>query len=616
MVWDALAFAYSRKEMVADARFVLDTMTAFNIQPSVPTYNILLHKLRHSATMWEVYTEFRHTGSPTSEYTDSIILDGLCKQSKWQEAVSFILEKEQVTHSVVSFNTIMSGFCRMGFLDVAQSFFCIMLKYGLPPDVYSYNILIHGLFIAGLMEEALEFAHDMERSAIGPDLVTYNIILKGFQLLGPIDGSWRLLDKMLLDGLNPNLVSCLIMEFLCKNGRVFDALKFLHETESVGLSCHPVIYSVLIHWLCKHGETQKAMLLYQQRTPPDTLAQSSLLSSLSLQQSRKFFETLRRTNPVEDIVWYNIMIDRFVKNGNTEAAVILYGQILTRGIGPTVVTLNSLIYGFCRQGNFSEARMWFDFIENSTGENPSSISYTILMNAYSEENGNIETIMDLFKQMKAENVTPTFVTYTVIIKGLCKELRLQESIQWLKEMYDKGLKPDQITYNIIIHCALKVKDIQRALNLYSEMVWRDLFPTPATHNVLINGLCMQGDLHRADMFFDSLQHKSIEKVAYTTLIKAHCVKGSISKAKKYFCEMMDMGYEVSIRDYGAVINRLCKRCLSYEAKRVFYQMLYDGVLPDHEICEILMNGFHQSRDWESRIWLVSKMIKFGLLFSD
>ncbi|CAL9024558.1 unnamed protein product [Prunus brigantina] len=120
------------------------------------------------------------------------------------------------------------------------------------------------------------------------------------------------------------------------------------------------------------------------------------------------------------------------------------------------------------------------------------------------------------------------------------------------------------------------------------MLIHNLEPTPVTYNVLINGLCVYGDLMDADRLLVSLCDCNINltKVAYTTLIKAHCAKDDVHRAVGLFHQMVEKGFEISIRDYSAVINRLCKRCLITDAKYFFCMMLSDGICPDQELCEM------------------------------
>lgn len=111
VVWDMLAFIYSRFEMVHDALFVLVKMKEQNLRPSIQTYNSLLYNLRHTDIMWDVYNDIKDSGTPQSARTSSIIVDGLCGRSRFQDAVLFLRQNDgkEFAPSVVSFNTIMSS---------------------------------------------------------------------------------------------------------------------------------------------------------------------------------------------------------------------------------------------------------------------------------------------------------------------------------------------------------------------------------------------------------------------------------------------------------------------------------------------------------------------------
>ncbi|KAL6964466.1 hypothetical protein U1Q18_035519 [Sarracenia purpurea var. burkii] len=176
--------------MVHDALSGLAKMKDLNLQPSILTYNSLLYNMRHTDIMWDVCDDIKASEIPCTGYINSILVDGLCRRSLLQEAVSFLRfsDGKKTRPSDASFNSLMSKFCKVGYLDVPISFFCMMFKYGILLDSYSYNILIHGLCVVGCMEETLEFADDMERHDLEPDVVTYNILAKGLHLLGIMNG--------------------------------------------------------------------------------------------------------------------------------------------------------------------------------------------------------------------------------------------------------------------------------------------------------------------------------------------------------------------------------------------------------------------------------------------
>ncbi|CAI9289685.1 unnamed protein product [Lactuca saligna] len=658
IVWDILAFAYSRSNMVHDALCIIAKMKDFNIQPSILTYNSLLHNLRHSDSMWDVYNDIKESGIQESKQTNSILVDGLCKQSLMQEAITLLHVKDSSPH-VASFNTVMSSFSKMGFVDIAQSIFCLMLKFGVKPDAYTYNILINGLCIAGSIQDALKLTNGMVKHGVNPDSITYNTLAKGFHVLGKINGASKMIQETLSKGLkNPNsitytLLICgncqegkvdesinlknemvfhgcklnfisysVLVSSLCKIGRVDEALCLLYEMEIDGLKPDVVMYSIIIHGFCKQGEIQKAIQVYMEmsnnRIFPNVFTHRAVLLGIcgsgSVFEARKHFDMLISSDDIDiqDIVLYNIMINKYAKLGMNRESKQLFDQIIEKGIDPTIVTFNSLIYGFCKARDLIGAMRSFHNIEDH-GLVPNAITYTTLMNFFCEE-GNMQKVFDMKKEMEDNGVDPTHVTYTVIIKSLCKQKKLQESLSLINHMFSNGIFPDEVSYNILIQSLCKAREIEKAFELHDEMMSHNLKPDAVTYNILMNGLCVYGDLHDADKLFLYLREHDFElkKAAYTILVKAHCVKGDVDRAMEVFSEMVEMGFEVSVRDYSGVINRLCKRCLTYEAKGFLRMMFNNGVVPDIRVYIVMMYAFHVVGDVHSIHELLPNMVKCGI----
>ncbi|KAK9676078.1 hypothetical protein RND81_11G052200 [Saponaria officinalis] len=344
LVWDMLIFCYSRVEMLSDALVVLTTMKDLNMQPSIFTYNSLLQNLKNTAIIWEVYDELKVSGIIKNTYTDPIIIDGLCKQSMLQRAVDFWRATEKGGASIVSFNTLMSSFCGIGHVDVAKSFLCMMLKYGLIPDTYTYNILIHGLCTAGLMEEALQLADNMEKYGVEPDIVTYNTLVKGFHLLGLGAGTDQILRKMMMKGLNPNIITYnILLCGYCQTGKVEDTIRLLHEMVTNGLPLNIISYSILCSCLSKMGQLDKAMTL---------------------------LADMETTGVKPDVIFYSILIHGLCKIGEVEKAIQLCNDMYTRNMFPSSFTHGSILSGLFDYGMVTEARLYFDSLTNEAKSFP------------------------------------------------------------------------------------------------------------------------------------------------------------------------------------------------------------------------------------------------------
>ncbi|KAL0733217.1 hypothetical protein Bca4012_009427 [Brassica carinata] len=318
--------------MVDDSLYILEKMKDLNLSVSTQAYNSILYivyNFRKTDKMWDVYKDIKSK----NEHTYSTVVDGLCRQQKLEDAVSFLRDsewKDVSGPSVVSFNSIMSAYCKSGFVYTAKYFLCTVLKCGLVPTVYSHNILINGLCLAGSIGEALELAGDMNiKHGVEPDTVTYNILAKGFHLLGNIDKGLRLLKDMLSSGFDLKLNSVVIPCNLCRLGELDMAIWLYDEICSKRILPNSRTRGAMLLGLCRKG-----MLL----------------------EPRALLNSLISTGCTVDITMYNIVIDGYAKSGYVEEALGLFRGVMESGGAPNVATFNSLIYGYCKTQNIAEAR--------------------------------------------------------------------------------------------------------------------------------------------------------------------------------------------------------------------------------------------------------------------
>ncbi|KAF3675146.1 hypothetical protein T459_27044 [Capsicum annuum] len=132
---------------------------------------------------------------------------------------------------------------------------------------------------------------------------------------------------------------------------------------------------------------------------------------------------------------------------------------------------------------------------------------------------------------------------------------MHESVRILKSMLLDGFPPDEVFYNTIIKILCEARHMRGAFQLHKEMVVHKLQPSSATYNILLNGLCEHGELTDAEELFSTHQDVGLMKCDYTVLIKVHCAKGSMRKAVVMFQKMIEKGFEISVRDYSAVIKK-------------------------------------------------------------
>ncbi|KAJ6414110.1 hypothetical protein OIU84_006848 [Salix udensis] len=148
------------------------------------------------------------------------------------------------------------------------------------------------------------------------------------------------------------------------------------------------------------------------------------------------------------------------KKGETRKAVKLLDEMFEKGLNPSHVTYNTLMDGYCREGNLRAALI-------------------------------VRTRME--RKGKQANV----VTYNVLIKGFCLKGKLEDANGLLNEMLERGLVPNRTTYEIIKEEMMEkgfVPDIEGHVYNVSDTNRKELRLMVSTQSCLIAGLCRRSDL--------------------------------------------------------------------------------------------------------------------------
>ncbi|XP_021635622.2 putative pentatricopeptide repeat-containing protein At1g12700, mitochondrial [Hevea brasiliensis] len=144
---------------------------------------------------------------------------------------------------VVTYNSLMDGYCQCGQLDKAGNVIDFMVHNGIV-DPISYNILISGYW--GI-DEALTLFEALEKCLLEPDHVCYTMLIDGLCKKGLLDEAYKVFRGMKDGGCLPN--DCcyfVIIQGFLKHGDVPKASQLIEEMVGKGFSG---VWTILYpHW--------------------------------------------------------------------------------------------------------------------------------------------------------------------------------------------------------------------------------------------------------------------------------------------------------------------------------------------------------------------------------
>jgi len=267
---------------------------------------------------------------------------------------------------------------------------------------------------------------------------------------------------------------------------------------------------------------------------------------------------------------YNIMIRSYgcIEGGddsNCYKALMLYKQMLNKGIVPNNLTFpflvkgcsrlqyggsigevihahvlkfgflndvfvgNSLISLFMNFGLSKNARKVFDemFVRDVVSWNSMVVGYL--------RNGEVEMALNLFRKMNGRNI----ITWNSIITGLVQAGHAKESLELFHEMQflsgDDVVKPDKITIASVLSACALLGSIDHGKWVHAYLRKNNIECDVVIGTALVNMYGKCGDVQQAIEIFNDMAEKDAS--AWTAMISVFALHGFGKKAFDCFLEM-------------------------------------------------------------------------------
>ncbi|CAG8492432.1 14787_t:CDS:1 [Cetraspora pellucida] len=233
------------------------------------------------------------------------------------------------------------------------------------------------------------------------------------------------------------------------------------------------------------------------------------------------YDEVIRNDIEPNIATFNILMEMWIKEGDTNKISGLYRQMLDKGIQPNSVTFSIVIPAQIISGKTNQAlellrkmisieesiehksRIFYKLFQNFKGDlaltkiflqgivdhkiNIDHKIYNDLINAYAKKpdiNGAFEIYNALINQGGMIDV----ITFTNMIKAIIQADKAEEAIQFYYEVKQTGIQLDTQAYTTMLDTFVKMRRTAEALRIFVEMRRSKIKPNVITYTSLITGL--------------------------------------------------------------------------------------------------------------------------------
>ncbi|XP_072978776.1 pentatricopeptide repeat-containing protein At1g02060, chloroplastic [Typha angustifolia] len=510
-------------------------ISLFNSIPSPSTFsfNSLLAALLRRGRTRDAYQLFeemlRSPHAPPDVCTFNTLIRGFCLNSMVDEAFRLFrdMPRRGCEPDVVTYNTLIDGLCRMGKVRIAHNLLDGMRRKSshLVPNVVSYTTVIRGYCGKLLVDEAVGLFKEMGAVGLEPSNITYNTLIQGLCKAQRMDLVKRILEKG--DGGGSGDVSfrpdtCTFNTLIaahCKLGKIDDALQVFNRMTELHVKRDSASYSTMIHGLCDNGDLQRAEELV------DELLEKEVLK--------------RRGGCTPLVVAYNLIFEYLCQNGKTEKARILLRQLLDRRAKVDFTAFKTVVLGHCKEGAFEEG---YEMVVSMVKRDlmPDAETYIILIEGFLQKE-KMDFAWKSLEKMLNSGHRPSTSTFYSVLSGLLKKDRCaEEASNLVTMMLERKIRP-----NIELSTDVITGLFRNGLNDRAYVIIRSLYDNGyyVKMEKLVEYLCQEHKFLEAQkLLLSSLEKcQNLDSALFCHVINGLCLSRRALEAFMLFYEMVDKG---------------------------------------------------------------------------
>ncbi|KAB1996925.1 hypothetical protein ES319_D13G265000v1 [Gossypium barbadense] len=397
-----------------------------------------------------VFTEMQTEGLGINKYLIPSVLKacGHVLDQETGKKIHCLCVKKSFESDAFITSSLIDMYSKCGQVEKAKKVFDGMFV----KDLVALNAVVSGYARMGIVEEGLSLVEEMKLIGVKPDVVTWNTLIAGFSKKGDHLSVSKVFESMLDNGIEPDVVSWTsVISGLVQNFQYDEAF-----------------------------DTFKKMM--KQGLYPSSATISSLfpacMNTVNLKHGKEVHGYATVIGVVDDVYVKSALVDMYAKGGFiSEAQTLFYKMSET-----SIVTWNSMIFGYANHGYCEEAIQLFEQMEKE-GKKPDYMTFIAVLSACSHA-GLIELGKSLFNSIQEKyEISLRVEHYACLVDLLGRAGKLDEAYDVIKTM---PMEPDLFVWGALLGACRNHENIGLAELAAKHL--RELEPGSKGNNLLLANL--------------------------------------------------------------------------------------------------------------------------------
>ncbi|XP_013636757.1 PREDICTED: pentatricopeptide repeat-containing protein At5g39350 [Brassica oleracea var. oleracea] len=428
-----------------------------------------------------------------------------------------------MNRDVISWNTMISGYYRNGYMNDALMTFDRMVDEGVGADhatvvsmlpvcghlkdlemgrnvhklvdekrlgdkIEVKNALVNMYLKCGRMDEARFVFDRMERR----DVITWTSMINGYTEDGDVKNALELCRLMQFDGVRPNDVTIASLVSACGDALELNDGKCLHGW-AIRQRVHSsvIIETSLISMYAKCSRVDLCFKVFSGASKNQTGPWSAIIASCVhnelMSDALDLFKGMRREDVEPNIATLNSLLPAYAALADLRQAMDIHCYLTKTGFTSSLDAATGLVHVYSKCGTLESAHKIFDGIQEKH-KSKDIVLWGALISGYGMH-GDGHNALQVFMEMVRSGVTPNEITFTSALNA-CSHSGLVEQgltqFRFMLEHHNKIARPNH--YTCMVDLLGRAGRLEEAYNLITTIpfeptstVWGALLAACVTH---------------------------------------------------------------------------------------------------------------------------------------
>jgi len=501
------------------------------------------------------------------------------------------------------------------------------------PDVNTYNIYIKGIIEAinsgghvniNMIDDLLK---EMRSREISPNVVTFNTILEVCSISGDSSRAWEYFAKMHSEYRiepDPNTYGIIV-----KGIRTSDKVSHYFElffpsllgfiatkTELVEDTFINGIVDICGKFRCVDKIEQMTEILRRKNRKLNLVTYGKLITIYrELKQPYKIDDLCREIKKCDiqpNEITYGCIMEAYFRCDLYDKVIEIYEEVQNNiKIACNIVIYTTYIRALAKKSDFETAIGVYSKLKNDPKCKLNRIAFNALLDCC-VKCGRYDKMTEIFEEMlrmtaesqkigilsEEEAVAPDLITYSTLIKGMCKAKRIKKAIELYEEMKKKGMELDEILFNSLLDGFVNCEEnnFVESEKVINDMKKLKIKFSNYTYSILIKLYGKNYMIEKALGVLDEMKKSGVQPgvIVYTCLIQVCRKNKMIDRAIEFYKEMRVNNIQPDKTAYNIIVGACVYSGKLLAACEILSQAMNENIILKSEVYNDVMRNFSEN----------------------